>query len=301
MSKSLSKKAVFNLVPNIKKLEINTRLFATGSFIGNYRSSFKGKGLEFESYRSYMQDDDANLIDWKASARSDDVLVKQFIEERNLRVFLLVDVSSSMLYGSAEGKLKVIYAAELAASLCYAILRSKDSVGYGIFSDRMINFSMPSMESNQFYRLCSTLLNTNNYGGGYDLESSLDELFGILPDRTVLIIISDFIGLSGNWEQKLTVAGKKFEIIGIMLRDIFDRTLPSDEVNLLVEDPYSEQQVLVNPVVMKKNYELHSREDEEYIKGAFKRSNGDLLVLPTDKPFLKPLVAFFKIRERKWR
>jgi uncharacterized protein (DUF58 family) len=295
------KKAKFSLIPNIKKLEINTRLFATGTFIGNYRSSFKGKGVEFDSYRSYMPDDDANMIDWKATARSDDVLVKQFVEERNLRVFLLVDVSSSMLYGSSEGKLKIIYAAELAASLCYAILRAKDSVGYGLFSDRVINFSMPSLESNQFYRFCSTLVDTNNYGGGYDLEVALGELFGILPDRTVLVIISDFIGLMGNWEQKLTIAGKKFEVIGIMLRDVFDRTLPSDEINLLVEDPYSAQQVLVNPVTMKKNYELHSREEEDYIKSAFKRSNGDLLVLQTDKSFVKPLVTFFKLRERKWR
>lgn len=296
-----NKRIKMNLIPSIKKLQITTRLFASGTFMGGYKSSFRGKGLEFDSYRSYMPDDDASVIDWKASARSDDVLVKNFVEERNLRVFLLVDVSSSMLYGSSEGKLKVVYAAELAASLCYAILRAKDSVGFGLFSDRLLTFSMPSLESQQFYRFCSSLLNSDYYGGGYNLESALDELFGILPDKTVVMIISDFIGLGGDWEKKLAIASRKFEVLGIMLRDVFDRTLPPDEVNLLVEDPYGEEQVLVNPVTMKKSYELHAREEEDFIKATFKRHKSEMIVLQTDRPFLKPLVTFFKIREKKFR
>jgi len=290
-----------SLLPSIKKLEISTRGFATGKFVGRYRSSFKGRGLEFDSYRSYTSDDDAVLIDWKASARTNEILVKQFVEERNLNVFLLMDVSASMLYGSSASKLKVLYASELTASLCYAILKAKDSVGYGLFNDHLLTYALPTLESQQFYKLCKSLLNTNYYGGHYNLEAAIEEVLTFLPDKTTLIIISDFIGVSGDWERKLSIAGKKFEIIGIMIRDLYDRTLPTDEINLLVEHPETDEQILVNPTHARRAYELHAREQEEYVKKTFKKSDGDLLVLTTDKPFAKPILTFFKMREMKWR
>ncbi|MBI4141814.1 DUF58 domain-containing protein [Candidatus Woesearchaeota archaeon] len=290
-----------SLIPSIKKLEIYTKGLTTSKLIGRYQSSFRGKGLEFETYRSYMPDDDASLIDWKATARSDDVLVKKFVEERNLNVYLLVDISSSMLYGSSTTKLKVVYAAELAASLCYAVLKAQDSVGFGLFSDHIQASATPMLAPHQFYKLCNSLMNAELYGGAYNLGNTLEEVFGFLPDKSVLIIISDFIGFSKGWEQKAKVAGKKFELVGIMVRDIYDRTLPPDEVNLLVESPFTDEQVLINPSELRRKYELHAKEEEEYIKSVFKKSNGDLLTLTTDKPFVKPLLTFFKYRERRWR
>lgn len=295
------KKLKLQLIPSIKKLEISTKAFATGLILGRYKSSFRGKGLEFDTYRSYLPDDDASMIDWKASARSDDILVKQFVEERNVRVFLLIDVSSTMLYGSSEAKLKIVYATELAASLCYAVLKAKDSVGFGLFTDHVLTFSMPSLESQQFYKLCKTLLQPENYGGNCDLGNSLNELFTVLPDKTILIIISDFIGVAGDWQEKLTIAGKKFEVIGLMIRDIYDRTLPAAEINLLVEDPYTDRQVLVNPATTRKDYEKIALQQEAEVIASFRRSKGEMLTLATDKPFLNPLVTFFKIRARKWR
>ena len=289
------------LLPSIKRLEIYTKGLAMGKLIGTYRSSFKGRGLEFDGYRDYAPDDDAGLIDWKASARTNDILIRQFIEERNLNVFLLTDVNSSMLYGSSANKLKVLYAAELCASLCYAILKAKDSVGYGLFNDHLITHEMPSLESQQFYKLYRTLLQTENYGGHYNMSAVLEEVLAFLPEKTILIIISDFIGVGGDWERKLSIASQKFEIIGIMIRDIFDRTLPSDEINLLVEHPENEQQLLINPADARRAYELHAKEQEEYVKKTFKKNNSDIIMLTTDKPFVKPLFNFFKMRERRWR
>ena len=298
----MTKKAFkVSLIPSIQKLEIYTKGLTTSKLIGRYQSSFRGKGLEFDSYRSYMPDDDSSLIDWKATARSDDVLVKKFIEERNLNVYLLVDVSSSMLYGSSATKLKVVYAAELAASLCYAVLKAQDSVGFGLFNDRIQLSSTPMLAPHQFYKLCNSLMNAELYGGPYDLGNSLEEVFGFLPDRSVLIIISDFIGFSKGWEQKISIAGKKFELVGIMVRDLYDRTLPPDEVNLLVESPYTDEQVLINPSELRKKYELHAKDEEEYVNSVFKKSGGDMLLLTTDKPFVKPLLTFFRRRERRWR
>lgn len=290
-----------SLIPSIKKLEIYTKGLMTNKLIGRYQSSFRGKGLEFDTYRSYMPDDDASMIDWKATARSDDVLVKKFVEERNLNVFLLVDVSASMLYGSSATKLKIIYAAELAASLCYAVLKAHDSVGFGLFNDRLQVYASPMLAPQQFYKLCSSLIDAEVYGGPYNLGNTLEEVFGFLPDKSVLVIISDFIGFSCSWEQKLKIAGKKFELVGIMVRDIYDRTLPADEVNLLVESPYTNEQVLINPSELKRKYELHAKDEEEFVKNIFKKSNGDLLLLTTDKPFVNSLLTFFRRRERRWR
>lgn len=290
-----------SFLPSIQKLEVFTRGLATGKLIGTYRSSFKGKGLDFEGYRAYAPDDDASLIDWKASVRTNDVLIRLFTEERNLNVFLLMDVNSSMLYGSSANKLKILYAAELSASLCYAILKAKDSIGYGLFNDRLTTYEMPSLEPRQFYKFYNTLLDTKNYGGNYDLSAVLDELIGILPERTIVIIISDFIGVKGDWEEKLGTASKKFEVIGLMVRDLFDRTLPGDEINLLVEHPQSNEQLLINPNDAKRSYELHAREQEEYVSRIFKKNKCDILMLTTDKSFVKPLFGFFKMRERRWR
>jgi len=298
----MAKKAFkVSLIPALKNLQVFTKLLTTGRFIGQYKSSFRGKGLEFDSYRAYTPDDDAGLIDWKATARSDDVLVKNFIEERNVNVFILVDVSATMLYGSSATKLKMVCAAELAATLCYAVLKAQDNVGFGFFSDRLVVSAPLSLDPNQFYVLCRELSNPENYGGPYDIGHVLDDAFAFLPDKSVVFIISDFIGGKAGWDEKVKVAGKKFDVVGVMIRDVFDRTLPSDEVNLLVEHPLGGEQVLINPSQLKRTYELHAREEEDFVKSVFHRAGGDFILLSTDKSFVKPLMSFFKRRERMVR
>ena len=118
----------------VKRLKILTNNIVNSQLVGNYRSVFKGRGLEFEGYRHYTPDDDASSIDWKASVRSKEMLVKQLIDERNVSVFFLIDVSSSMVYSTTD-KLKVEYMAELVATLSYVILSAGDSVGFALFID----------------------------------------------------------------------------------------------------------------------------------------------------------------------
>ena len=161
-----------DLTPRIRRLEIFTRRIMRTKFISGYLSAFKGKGLEFEDYREYTTNDDARLIDWKASVRSNKLLVKEFVEERNLNVFFLIDVSSSMVFGSTR-KLKNEYTAELAASMCYAILMAGDSVGFALFADRIVDKVKPDIGMKQFFTFSRALVNPKSYGG----RSAFKELY----------------------------------------------------------------------------------------------------------------------------
>ena len=169
-----------SLTPALKKLEIFTKKNVSNTFLGSYKSVFRGRGIEFEEYRAHIPSDDASFIDWKASLRANQMLVKEFGEERQLNVFILIDVSSTMFYGSTF-KLKNEYAAELAASLCYAVLQADDAVGFALFSDKIVQSSFPAHDPKQLYLLFRALTNEKNYGGSCNFENAIK--FTIIPER----------------------------------------------------------------------------------------------------------------------
>lgn len=287
-----------DLAESIKKLEIITKYLVNTRIVGNYRSVFKGKGLEFEGYRDYTQRDDSSLIDWKSTKKAHKVLVKEFKEERNLSVFFLVDASSTMLCGSIK-KLKSEYAAEFAASLAYAMLNAGDSVGFALFSDRVIRKMPPSRTKHQFYALLKNLADPMLYGGDYDLGNAIKFTMEFLESGSVLIIVSDFIGLKGEWQKYLEIARNKFDVIGVMIKDPTDDVLPEDEHEVMLEDPISGEQLLVVPNQIREKYEEDSRARRKMIKSSFLRANCDFMELFTDKPFTGEIIKFFKKREKR--
>jgi len=287
-----------SLTPAIGKLEVVTKSLVNTKVIGRYKSVFKGRGLEFADYRDYTQNDDASLIDWKASARANKTLVKEFVEERNLNVFLLIDVSSSMVFGSTP-RLKNEYAAELATSLCHAILQASDSVGFALFTDKIVYKSAPAMDPKQFYLLSKTLVNTKNYGGGYNFNNAMKFLMDYLKESSVVMIISDFIGLRGDWTHSLRIAAGKLDIIGVMVRDPRDKFLPEDGANVLVQDPFSKKQLLINPDDVRDRYRQYAARNESMIKKEFQKAGFGFISLTTDRDFLKPLLDFFNRRAKE--
>jgi len=284
----------------IKKLEIITKELVTSRVIGNYKSVFRGEGLEFDSYRDYSIIEDAENIDWKASLRAGKLLIKEYVEERNLEVFFLVDISSSMIYGSIK-KLKSEYAAEVVASLAYATLKAGDSVGLALFNDQVVKEIPVSKEKNQFYILSKTLINPYLYGGGYDLANALKFLISYLRRNVVVIIISDFIGLRGEWRKYLEIAASKFDVIGMMIRDPADRDLPYEEHPVILSDPFSNDQLLVVASKIKAEYSAHVREQENAIKKTFLEVGSDFILLVTNKPFTSDLIGFFRKRKKRLR
>ncbi len=285
---------------NIKRLHLATNRLVNTTFVGNYRSVFLGRGLEFEEYRQYNSSDDSTLIDWKASLRSKELLVKEFVEERNINVFFLIDVSNSMLIGSLD-KLKIEYAAELAATLSYAVSYSGDSIGFGLFTDKMVLAVPPKLGKKQHYRFIKSLVDPRYYGGGYNLNEILKLTLALLNEFSVVIIISDFIGLAGEWKRSLRVLAQKFDVIGVMVRDPIDKELPQYDGNVILGDVYSDAKAIVNPQAIAQEYKHAVHQQEEELLEAFTSSGADFIGLSTDVSFMAQLVNLFERRTKRIR
>lgn len=289
-----------DLSKTIKQIEITTRDLIRGGLSGGYRSTFRGMGLEFAGYREYTQNDDASEIDWMASRRANQLLVKEFTEERNLNVFFLVDTSASMMYGSTF-KLKNEYAAEFIASFAYVMLEQGDAIGYAFFNEIVHRRFPPINNKIQFYQLSKDLEDSRMYGGRCNLRNALHFITNFLPKNTMIFIVSDFIGITEDYTDYLNIAAQKFDLIAVMVRDPRDRVLPSDKIQVMVRDPFSKQQMLFNPQYIKEEYEELVRMQEESVKRDFFKRRADFLLLTTDKPFVTPLIDFFKRRQRRFR
>ena len=273
-----------------KKLEVFIKILINTQVASKYRSVFKGQGLEFEDYRKYLSTDDAKIIDWKASIRANELMVKEFKEERNLNTYILLDTSYSMIFGSID-KLKAEYASEVVASISYFILKSGDNISLVMFNDKIASFVPPDSGDRQFYLVLNFLANADVYNAGYDLENAIDFLMKTMPRRGLLIIISDFINLEGEWDKKLRVAGKKFDVLGIMVRDPRDNEL-IETGNIVLQDPMSDEIMIINTGKIKEKYEEYNKSQKRFIKEMFAKCNADLLDLDTDKDFIKPIIQF---------
>lgn len=294
------KKLKLDISKLTKELDIVTKQLTAISMIGAYQSVFRGVGLEFDSFRKYTQGDDAKFIDWKASMKANELLIKQFVEERSLNVFFLLDISNSMLFGSTQ-KLKNQYAAELVASLAFAVMRADDNIGLAMFNDEIVRSSYPTTGEKQYYNILRNLVDLSFYGGGYDFAKSLKFVISILPQNTLLIIASDFIGLHGEWEKYLKIVCSKFDVITLMIRDPRDRELIGDIGDVVISSPYSNEKITINPDIIKERYKEYIKQQEKEIRNIFEKAGSDFELLTTDKPFIKPIINLFKRRALKFR
>lgn len=279
----------------VKRLDIVTKNLVNTGVVGNYKSVFKGRGLEFQGYKEYAAGDDASLIDWKSSKKANKLLIKEFEEERNLTLFFLIDVSSTMTCSSIK-KLKSEYAAEFVASLAYTTLDAGDSVGFAMFSDQIIKRVAPARSKHQFYAILKTLANPLFYGGGYNLAEALKFTMSFLEKGSILMIVSDFIGLKGEWQRYLEVVSGKFDVICIMINDPIDLVLPEDSHQVMLEDPIAGDQISVIPNQIKERYEEYVKAQRRTTKKIFLKSNCDVIELITNKPFIGEVIKFFNKR-----
>ena len=264
-----------------------------------YNLLFRGKGLEFDSYRSFDFSDDASMIDWKASLRANTLLAKKYIEERDLNVYFLVDVSSSMLFGSRD-RLKAEYVAEAVCALSHLIVTSGDRIGLVMFSDRVVKFLHPANNRNQFSLFVKYLSDSNLYGGGFDLKVAIDSVLNYVKSPyTVFILVSDFIKMRDDSVKKLRLIGTQFETFAVMVRDELDENLPRTKYQFALQDPYSNKQMILDPEIAAERYRAEVVKQKGIIKGALSKSGIDLLELMTNKPFAFPTVSFLKARADK--
>jgi len=265
-----------------------------------YRKVFRGKGPEFDSYRVFGPDDDANLIDWKTTMRARRPMIKQYIEERDLKIFFIIDIGDSMIAGSEE-KLKNEVAAEIAAALSHLIITSGDSVGFALYNGKINKMKHYSKGLKQFYVFAKQLSDPKNYGGGSDLKKTLDNLFPYLSGTSAVFIISDFLNIDSGTQKILKQFSSKYETIGIMVRDPIDTKLPDLNKEVIIEDPSTGQQLLIKPSLIRYQYEQNAMQQKRQVEKIFRDSCVDLVDIQTNEDFVDSLVNFLKGRVKRGR
>ena len=264
-----------------------------------YDKLFRGRGLEFDSYRQFESFDDADMIDWRATLRANEFLAKKYIQERDLHVYFLVDVSNSMLFGSGD-KLKSEYVAEMVCALSHLIFTSGDRIGLVMFNGDIIKVLHPSNSKNQFSLFMKYLSDSSLYGGSFDLNKAIEHVLGLVKfPYTVFFVVSDFIKVRKDSERSLRLMGSKFETVAVVVRDPMDEKLPKTGHQLSLQDPYSGRQMVMDPSISADRYEKLAMRQKAGLKDVFKKSQIDCLELMTDKSFAYPTSTFLKVRASK--
>jgi uncharacterized protein (DUF58 family) len=283
-----------DLLARVRRIEITTKRLVEEGVAGNYHTVFKGRGVEFSEVRPYQPGDDVRAIDWNRTARMGAPFVKIFHEERDLTVFLAVDVSGSLRYGS-RAIAKRELAAELAALLTFAALRNQDRVGAALVSDRVELFLPPQRRRNRALRLVHEIL-IHPAGGATDLDAALAGVLANLRQRAVLFLISDFVGAVP--EAALMRAAARHDLVVLELVDPRDLEPPSAGPVVLEDAETGEVALVVGRRVALTETARASAERtrlHELLTGL----GVDRLELRTDRPYLPELVAFFEKRRRR--
>lgn len=262
-----------------------------------YRVLFRGKGIEFDSYRKFdSNNEDYTMIDWKASLRANDLLARQYIEEKDLDIYFVIDASNSMLFGSGR-QLKAEYVGEMVAAMSYVIAESGDNVGLIFFTDKIIQILRPGRGRNQFGLVTKFLSDTKIYGGDFDMRVVIDYILQTINSSySVFVLFSDFIRTHKDCERHLRLLGARFETMAVMIRDPLDESLPDTPYQLIIQDPYSNEQMVIDSVLAAARYKSQVLKQKAVMRELFKNSGIDLLELNTSVSFVLPMVSF--LRER---
>lgn len=293
------KEIKLDLSPELRKLDVNARIDVLSKTLeGEWATVFKGRGIEFAGFRKYTYGDDASTIDWRASLRAKETLVREFEDYKNFTILMLLDVSDSMLFASVD-KLKCEYAAELAYVLADAINKAGDAIGMAMFTDKFVNRIYPNIGREVLRNMETNLRNPQNYGGEYDLGKVLLTAKGFVDTKAVIIILSDFLGLKEGWEKYIKLMSENYEMIAIMIKDPRDRELPASGGQVLVKNPYTNENIYVDTKKYAKQYKEESEKHEQKVKTVFKKSRGDFLLLTTDEDYLQKIITFFRKRANR--
>lgn len=290
------KELKLDLSPTLNDVKLKARIDVLNRVLeGNWNTVFKGQGLEFAGYRQYSYGDDASKIDWHASLRAHETLVRELEEYRNFNVFFLMDVSNSMLF-SSTGKLKAEYSAELVHALSHSLLNGGDAIGLGMFTDKVVSKVSPSLGKGVFFRITHALMNPENYGGNKDIIKVLQYISTYLAERSVIIIISDFIGFTEGWNRYVNILSGKYDLIGIMVRDPRDFEMPDTGGQFLVEDPYNGKRMYIDSKQYAKRYSEFAQKEEAFVQASFEKAKQGFISLRTDEDYQDTLMKYFKKR-----
>jgi uncharacterized protein (DUF58 family) len=288
------------LLKKIRNIEIVTEALVRDRMAGQYHSVFKGSGIAFSEVRAYMPGDDIRQIDWNVSARMNEAYVKLFVEEREMTVLLLVDMSASGRFGSRDQEKREL-CAELGAILAFSAIRNNDRVGLIIFTDEVERFVPPKKGKKHVLRVISEILSWKPRSPGTSVAAGLEYLGRIARRRAVAFLISDFLAPLASYERALRIAARRHDLVPVAVTDPLEEALPS--VGLVeLEDPETGEVVLFDTSGPEgRAFARDSRREREARDGLWKRLSLDAITLSTDRPYLPALQSFFAARARRLR
>lgn len=285
----------------IRAIEIRTSRMVSDVLAGQYRSAFKGRGMEFEEVRPYLFGDDVRSIDWNVSARVGEPHVKVFREERELTVMLAVDLSGSLSFGT-RSSLKRELVAEVAATLAFSAIRSNDRVGMLLFTDRIEAIVPPRKGARHVLRIVRDLLAFTPEGRGTDIARALDELNASLSKRSVVCVVSDFLTPAGGrpWEAALARLRRRHDVIPIIAGDPMERELPDIGIIDMVDLETGELAAFDSASRWVREGWSEVAADRSATRDRlFRKAKAEPLVIETGTDFIEPLRAYFVRRESR--
>ena len=285
------------LLKKVRRIEIHTKRLVNDLLAGEYHSVFKGRGIEFDEVREYQPGDEVRSIDWNVTARTGRPFIKKFVEERELTVMLVADLSASGRFGTFE-KFKTELAAELCALFAFSAIRNQDKVGLILFTDRIEKFIPPKKGRHHVLRVIRELLFFRPTHRGTDIAGALRFLSRVARRRSVVFLVSDF--LSQNYERALRIANRRHDVIALAISDRREASLPSLGF-MEFEDAETGESFLVDTrhSDTRRRFELSSAKAAAERNRFFRSIDVDCIPIQTDRSYLEPLIRFFRTRERR--
>ena len=285
------------LLKKVRQVEIKTRGMVNHVFSGEYHSVFKGRGMEFSEVREYQYGDDIRKIDWNVTARNNKPFIKIFEEERELTVMLLVDVSRSGDFGSVTATKSEI-AAEICAVLAFSAIRNNDKVGLILFSDTIEKFIAPKKGKSHILRIVRELLSFKPKHTGTDISGALEYLNHVIKKRSISFVLSDFI--DKDFDDALRIVSKRHDVIAVTMNDPRERELPAIcLVKMKDAESGEERWIDTSNSLIQKSFRQFWMDHEHRLKRILLSTKVDRITIEVHKPYIRPLVDFFKMRESR--
>jgi uncharacterized protein (DUF58 family) len=293
------------ILKKIRQIEIRTNRLVTESLAGAYHSVFKGQGMNFDEVREYQAGDDVRAIDWNVTARMNHPFIKKFVEERELILMLVVDVSGSGLFGSrAQSKREL--AAEIASVLAFSAIRNNDKVGLLLFTDDVEKFIPPRKGRAHVLRVIREVLFFEPKRRGTNLVHALEFMGRVLPHRSIAVVISDFQTPQSSGvlpmpiQTALRIANRRHDVVTVQITDRYEMELPPLG-RLTLEDAETGEILEINTSDpgSRDAFALRRKKQLDDLARQFRSSGIDNIQLRTDESYSAALGNFFETRERR--
>ncbi len=283
------------LLKTVKELEVRTKGLVDGIVSGSYKSKIRGRGIEFSEVREYSMGDDIRRIDWNVTARTKKLHVKEFVEERDLYVYVLFDYSASNEFGFHKSK--KLLGSEIAASIIFSAMKNNDNIGLGIFTDKLEQFIPAKKGRKHSLKLLRELIVHQPESKKTDINKSLSQVHNILKQHCVIFVISDYI--SSSFLKPLKFLRNRHDIILVNLSDIREIEIPNIGY-VMLEDMETGEQTMVNTSdkVFQRDFQRNVQNESSVISKEIRNLKVEMIGVSEKEPFELTLRKFFNRRMR---